>query len=51
MKTTTRMILYLILFALIDTVIPIPITAIILIYVILEKPPWFKELVTELYTS
>jgi len=51
MKTPTRMILYLILLALIDTFLPIPITAIILIYVILEKPPWFKELVTEIYAS
>lgn len=51
MKTPTRMILYLILLALIDTFIPIPFTAIILIYVILEKPPWFKELVIEIYAS
>jgi len=49
MKTSTRVILYLIMFAVIDTVIPVPITALILIYVVLERPPWFRDLVSEIY--
>lgn len=51
MKTSTKAMLYLILFALIDTVIPVPITALILIYVLLERPPWFKALVSDIYTG
>lgn len=49
MKTNSKLLIYLILFAIIDTVIPVPITAIILIYVLLEKPGWFENLVTQIY--
>jgi len=49
MKTTSKLLIYLILFAIIDTVIPVPITAIILIYVLLEKPDWFEKLVRQIY--
>ena len=35
-----------------DAVIPLfPILAVILFYVILEKPPWFVALVRELYDT
>jgi hypothetical protein len=30
-------------------VIPIPFTTILLIYVLLEKPMWFKKMVTQVY--
>ena len=49
MKTSSKILIYLILFAIIDTVIPVPITAIILIYVLLEKPDWFENLVRQIY--
>ena len=42
-------IIYLIIFAVIDTLIPVPITSLLLIYIILEKPPWFKILVSDIY--
>lgn len=51
MNTSRKILIYLILFAIIDMVIPIPITAIILIYVLLEKPDWFEKLVGEIYQS
>jgi len=51
MKTSRKILIYLILFAVIDTVIPVPITAIILIYVLLEKPDWFEKLVGQIYQS
>ncbi len=51
MKIKTKIILYLSLLALVDTIIPIPFTALILIYVILEKPAWFRNFVTEIYNS
>ena len=51
MKTNTKIILYLIILALLDMIIPIPFIALILIYVILEKPAWFVNLVTDIYNS
>ena len=51
MKTSTKILICLIILALIDAVIPIPFTTILLIYVILEKPPWFKNLVNDVYNS
>jgi hypothetical protein len=49
MKTSTKILIYLIVLALFDLVIPIPITAIILVYVLIAKPLWFKKLVSEIY--
>lgn len=51
MKTNTKILLYLSILAFIDMIIPIPFTALMLIYVIFEKPAWFKKLVTEIYDS
>jgi len=51
MKTSRKIMIYLIIFAIIDTVIPVPITTIILIYVLLEKPAWFENLVRQIYQS
>lgn len=49
MKSETMILIYLIVFALFDTVIPIPFTAILLIYVLTAKPKWFKDLVRDIY--
>ena len=51
MKTNTKIIFYLSILALLDMIIPIPFTALMLIYVIIEKPAWFRKLVTEIYNS
>ena len=51
MKTNKKIIIYLSILALLDMVIPIPFTALLLIYVILEKPAWFRNLVTDIYNS
>ncbi len=51
MKKKTKILIYLLILSLLDMVIPIPFTAIMLIYVLLEKPPWFMDLVTEIYNS
>ena len=50
MKTNKRVLTYLIIIAIFDTIIPIPIMALTLIYVVAEKPSWFKKLVTEVYS-
>jgi hypothetical protein len=51
MKPSRKILICLILFAILDTVIPVPFTAIILIYVLLEKPDWFEKLVGQIYLS
>ena len=37
--------------AVIDIVIPLPICGAILIYVLLQKPPWFRRLVSAIYNE
>jgi len=49
MDLETKLIIYLIGFALFDIIIPVPITAILMIYVILNKPPWFYKIVSDIY--
>lgn len=51
MKTRSKVLMYLTLFAILDLVVPFPITAAVLIHVLLNRPPWFRELVDELYHS
>jgi hypothetical protein len=47
----TQILIYLIIFAIFDMVIPIPFTAILLIHVLLKKPAWFQKMVTGIYNS
>ena len=49
MKLETRILIYLVIIAIVDMIIPIPFMAIFLIYILLEKPDWFKDMVTRLY--
>lgn len=49
MSTRTQILAYLILLAIIDMIIPIPITALILIMVLFQKPKWFKDWVEKVY--
>ena len=49
LKTKTKCLIALILLGIVDTVIPVPILVIVLIYVLSQKPPWFKDLVQEIY--
>jgi hypothetical protein len=51
MKPNTKILIYLIVLAVLDMIIPIPFTALILIYVLLDKPVWFKKLVDDIYGS
>jgi hypothetical protein len=45
----TQILIYLALLAVLDAVIPIPITAMGLIMVMFQKPRWFKEWVEKIY--
>jgi hypothetical protein len=51
MTRKTRLLIALIALSLVDAVIPIPILGIILIFVILQKPPWFQDLVRQVYEA
>jgi len=45
----TQLIIFLILLAIVDTVIPVPITALVLIMVVFQKPGWFRDMVDTIY--
>lgn len=49
MTTKTKALITLGILAVFDTVIPVPITALIVIYAILQKPPWVTDLVRDIY--
>jgi hypothetical protein len=49
MTLKTRSIIGLVGLSIVDMVIPIPILGMILIFVVLQRPPWFHKAVRELY--
>lgn len=49
MTPRTRTLIILTLLCLVDIVIPVPILGLILIQVIVQKPPWFREIVDQIY--
>ena len=49
MTLKTRILIYLIGLSILDTVIPLPIVGLILVFVVLEKPPWFQRFVDGIY--
>lgn len=51
MKLGVKILIVLIFLAIVDAVIPVPFTTILLIYVLMEKPPWFKKLTIDIYSS
>ena len=51
MSTKAKSLIVLIILSVVDVVIPIPILALFLIYVVLQRPPWFPEVVRRIYPS
>ena len=49
MSIKTKVLVVLILLAVIDAVIPFPILGASLIYIVLQRPPWFRKIVSEIY--
>jgi len=49
MSPRTRYLVWLIALALFDIFIPIPLVALIMIYVLLRRPPWFQQIVSDIY--
>jgi hypothetical protein len=50
MNTKAKTVTAVIVLGIIDMVIPIPILGVILLYVVLQRPPWFTDVVREIYT-
>ncbi|MFQ6024881.1 MAG: hypothetical protein ACE5NW_19400 [Acidiferrobacterales bacterium] len=48
MTTKTKALITVGILAVFDTVIPVPVTALIVIYAILQKPPWVTDLIRDL---
>jgi len=51
MNTKTKYLFFLAILSLMDVVIPIPILGLILIYIVLERPAWFKDAVDAIYRT
>ncbi len=51
MRLVTKLVVGLILLGIVDIAIPIPIIGIMLMYVVLQKPSWFIELVGSVYNK
>jgi hypothetical protein len=51
MSVKTKVLTSLIGLGIVDAVIPIPILALILISVVLQKPAWFTDMVRDIYGS
>lgn len=51
MNAKTKVLLTLIGLGIVDVVIPVPILAIILITVVLQRPAWFTDMVRDIYDS
>lgn len=51
MTLKTRFLIGLVVLSIVDAVIPVPIVGLILFLVLLQKPPWFHKLVSELYEA
>ncbi len=51
MSAKTQIITSLIALGLIDVVLPIPIVALILIYVVVQRPVWFTDMVRDIYDA
>ena len=49
MNIKIKTIIFLIVLGLGEVVIPVPILGLILIYVVFQRPPWFMEVVSEIY--
>jgi hypothetical protein len=49
MTIKTKTLIALLLLSMVDTVIPFPIIGVILIYVLLQRPPWVRNVIGELY--
>lgn len=48
-RIKTKSVITLILLGIVDAAIPLPVIGIMLIIVVYTRPPWFREVVAEIY--
>ncbi len=51
MQTKTKTLIVLIVLSLVDMFIPVPILGMILLSVVIQRPPWFMDVVKKIYDS
>jgi hypothetical protein len=51
MNIKTKCLIFIIIIGIIDMVIPVPILGIVLLYVVFQRPPWFADVVGEIYKT
>ena len=51
MNVKTKSLIALTVLAILDAVIPFPILGVILINIVLQKPPWFNNVVRKIYSE
>lgn len=51
MRMKTKLIISLIILGIVDVVIPVPVLGILLIYVVLQRPAWFRDAVHSVYND
>lgn len=51
MNIRNKTLLALILLCVVDVVIPLPIAGLVLVYVVVQRPPWFVDLANRIYRS
>jgi hypothetical protein len=51
MNIRNKTLLALILLCVVDVLIPLPITGLVLVYVVVQRPPWFVDLADRIYRS
>ena len=51
MTTKKKFIIVLVLLCIVDVVIPVPIVGVILIYVVLNRPPWVVDMIEDIWTD
>jgi len=49
MKPRTKAILWLCALGVVDVIIPLPVVAVVCVYIVIRRPPWFRELVEDMY--
>ncbi len=49
MATKTKVLIAVAILAIFDTVIPVPFTALIVIYAMIQKPPWVTRVIQDIY--
>lgn len=51
LSAKAKIVLFLVLIGVVDTVVPLPILTAVLLVVVISRPPWFRSLVDEIYRS